>query len=59
MPRCWAVEPAIGRAHAALVNAGVDVWSPQQAAAAFEEEVSTPSATLGKRKGMCSSEALS
>lgn len=44
------VEPAIGRAHAALVNAGVDVWSPQQAAAAFEEEVSAPSATLGKRK---------
>ncbi len=44
------VEPAISSAHAALVNAGVDVWSSKQAAAAFEEEVSAPAATLGKRK---------
>jgi len=44
------VEPAISSAHAALVDVGVDAWSPKRAAAAFEERVSAPSATLTKRK---------
>lgn len=44
------VEPTTRSLRAALVNAGVDAWSPQQAAAAFEEEVSAPSAALSKRK---------
>ncbi|MFW2388923.1 MAG: hypothetical protein ACN4G0_11335, partial [Polyangiales bacterium] len=44
------VEPATRSVRAALVDAGVDIWSPKQAAAAFEKRVSAPSATLGKRK---------
>jgi hypothetical protein len=44
------VEPSVSRARAALIHAGVDVWLPNEAAAAFEKEVSAPPATLSKRK---------
>jgi hypothetical protein len=44
------VAPAVDSAHAALVNAGADVWSSKQAARAFEEKFSAPPATLSKRK---------